>query len=131
MAGVCRWVGVLPEEPVANAGKRLPGIERGEKLCYTLEFFQAIVPYARITLEQLILLVTSLAERSEWQLGYCGRCSGVFLVDLLKCKSTLCAHCEREQRKAGAPLDADADADAAILPEPDWGSAEGIQQSLF
>jgi hypothetical protein len=131
IAGVCQWVGVLPEEAVANAGKRLPGIERGEKLCYSLELFQAIVPYARITLEQLVLLVTSLAERTEWQLGYCRQCSGVFLIDLLKCRSTLCAHCEREHRKSGTPLDAKTDSETAELPEPEWGSAEGIQQSLF
>lgn len=126
IAGLCQWVGVLPQEPLTNPRKSLPGIERGEQLCYTLELFQAIVPYSRVSLEQLILLVTSLAERTEWQLGSCHACSSAILIDLLGARSTLCVSCEREHRK-GRGIETHTHPDR--LPEPDW--AEAVQQSLF
>ena len=131
IAGLCQWAGVLPQEALSNAAKSLPGIERGEQLCYTLELFQVIVPYSRVTLDQLILLVTTLAERTEWQLGACHECSGALLIDLLGSKSTLCASCERERRKSRVESQAEDVGSWDPLPEPDGGSSEGGQQSLF
>lgn len=131
IAGLCQWIGVLPKEAVAHPAKHLPGIERGERLCYTLELFQTIVPYSRVTLDQLILLVITLAERTEWQLGACHECSGAILIDLLGSKSTLCASCEREQRKSRLESQAGAESAFDPLPELDGGSPETLQQSLF
>jgi hypothetical protein len=129
IAGLCQWIGVLPKGAVPDAATSLPGIERGERLCYTLELFEAIVPYSRVTLDQLILLVITLAEQTEWQLGACHECSGAILIDLLGSKSTLCVSCEREDRKSRAQSQERANFDP--LPELDQGSAEGVQQSLF
>ena len=131
IAGICQWAGVLPNEAMPQAAKCLPGIERGERLCYTLELFQAIVPYARVTLDQLILLVTTLAERTEWQLGTCHECSAAILIDLLGSKSTLCASCEREHRKDRFSSEAEDARSFDPLPELDGGFPEGVQQSLF
>jgi hypothetical protein len=129
IAGLCQWVGVMPKEPLVHPEKSLPAIERGERLCYTLELFQAIVPYSRVTLEQLILLVTSLAERAEWQLGTCHACSAVILIDLLGAKSTLCVSCERERGKGRGANAGEFEVNPDRLPEADW--SEAVQQSLF
>lgn len=129
IAGLCQWAGVLPKEALVHPEKSLPGLERGERLCYTLELFQAIVPFSRVTLEQLILLVTSLAERAEWQLGTCHACSAAILIDLLGAKSTLCVSCERERGKGRGASTTGFEVSPDRLPEADW--SEAVQQSLF
>ena len=94
IAGLCRCYDVIPGERCPNARKRLPGIERGERLCDALELFREMVPDSCITLEQVVLLVFTLAEGEGWELGVCAKCQAMILIDRLALSRRLCAYHE-------------------------------------
>jgi hypothetical protein len=94
IAGLCRCYDVIPAERCPDARKRLPGIERGERLCDALELFRQMVPDTRITLEQVVLLVFTLAEGEGWTLGVCASCHCLILIDRLALSRRLCEYCE-------------------------------------
>jgi len=122
IAGLCRYYDVIPQDPCPDARKRLPGIERGERLCDALEMFRLMVPDTRITLEQVVLLVFTLAERESWELGFCASCHAAILIDRLALSRRLCAHCEPRTAK---PLE---------IREPTLGEyahSSFVQQTLF
>jgi hypothetical protein len=100
IAGLCRCYDVIPAERCPNACKRLPGIERGERLCNALELFREMVPDTCITLEQVVLLVFTLAEGEDWELGACAKCQATILIDRLALSRRLCGYHE-----AGAGAD--------------------------
>src|ERR1700720_4776672 len=126
IAGLCWCYHVIPREPCTDARKRLPGIERGERMCDALEFFRQMVPETRITLEQVVLLVFTLAERDGWELGVCANCPAAILTDRLALSRALCAYC---QPRAGA--------DRFEVQEPmpsverEYKGAPVVQQPLF
>jgi len=125
IAGLCRYYDVIPQDPCPNARKKLPCIERGERLCDALETFRLIVPDTRITLEQVVLLVFTLAEGESWELGFCASCHATILIDRLALSRRLCTHCE--PRPVGSRFE---------IREPDFGLGEYtgpscIQQTLF
>src|ERR1700683_3755169 len=66
IAGLCGVLDVIPAQACPNARVSLPGLARGERLCYALELFREAIPHARVTIEQLVLLVLTVAERETW-----------------------------------------------------------------
>jgi hypothetical protein len=96
LAGVCRILKVIPEEPLANARTALPNVGRGERLCSALELFRGIVPHARLSLDQLVMLVVSLADAAEWSIDRCSRCSALVVVDRLGLARALCEDCQHD-----------------------------------
>src|SRR5215472_9840669 len=99
LGALCRILGVVPNEPLANARQRLPGIANGERLCTALELFRQVVPGARLSLEQAIALAIALAEADRWSLGHCDQCRGVVLLDRLSPRRPICVHCEKDSRE--------------------------------
>src|ERR1700680_3250693 len=83
IAGVCRLLKVIPDQPLPNARVALPNVARGERLCAALELFQDLVPHARLTLEQWVLLSVTLAEGTEWNIAPCTSCPAMVVVDRL------------------------------------------------
>ena len=115
LGALCRILGVVPQEPLANARQRLPSITNGERLnTFVFGGFAAVA------------LAIALAEGDRWSLGHCDRCRGVILLDRLSPRRPVCVHCEKDSRETpryeGWVLD----------PEP--GDREGpaaLQQDLF
>jgi len=99
LAGVCRHLKVIPKDPLANASSTLPSVERGERLCSAHELFRRLIPHARLSLEELGLLMVSLAEGAEWGLERCASCSALMVVDRLGLDRCVCEDCQRETRR--------------------------------
>ena len=93
MAGLCQVLHLIPADPMPNARLRLPSLFMGERLCHAFETYRAMVPYARLTLEQVILVVFALAEGNEWRLERCAGCRAVMFVDLLSIARRVCTGC--------------------------------------
>jgi hypothetical protein len=130
MAGLCRVLGLTPAGRISNARTRLPNVALGERLCHALETFREIVPHARLTLEQLLLLVFALAEGDVWSLDHCMTCRAVILVDRLSVARRVCADCQQEACATKIVEHAAVEGSAPGAERDPLGSA-GIQQSLF
>jgi hypothetical protein len=100
IAGVCQMLKVLPSEPVANAKASLPNLARGERLCAALELFQDFVPHARLTFDQLVMLLNNLAEGEQWAIARCGSCPAMVVADRLTLDRPLCEDCQHRTRAA-------------------------------
>jgi hypothetical protein len=97
MAGLCQVLRVIPAEPLPAARSTLPGVATGERLCYAYELFRAIIPNVRLTFEQLVLLVTTLAEGDPWSTAICNICHAVILSDRLSLARLICEECSRNE----------------------------------
>lgn len=134
VAYVCRTLKVIPGEPLAHADRALPSIFRGERLCSALELFQRLVPHPRLTLEQWMLLLRSLADGTEWGIARCTNCPAMVVEDRLAVAQPLCEDCQHEKRskkasatKAGRSRKAPVTSEARNEPEP----GEPEQLKLF
>ena len=87
-AVLCKLVAAIPTQPLR--GSRIPSLELGERLCYAYEALQACYPKTELEFEQLLLLVTGLAEGSCLRLGQCGRCGAAILIDILSVRDFVC-----------------------------------------
>src|SRR5882762_9565025 len=103
IAGLCRILEVLPAEPVVNARVQFPSIPGGERLCYVLELFQDMVPHVRVTLDQLALLVTTLAAGERWAIVRCSSCPGVVVIDRSTLDRPVCESCRDETHTKSSP----------------------------
>jgi hypothetical protein len=123
VAGLCRVAEVLPEKAVPNARESLPGLARGERLVATFELFRHLVPNVRLTFEQLVLVIVSLAEGDSWAIDHCIRCHATILIDQLGSDPRrLCVYCAP---RLGPTKDAPPDSD------PCDSKPARAQQSLF
>lgn len=100
IAGVCEMLKVLPTEPVANAKASLPNLARGERLCAALELFRDFVPHARLTFDQLVMLLNNLAEGEQWAIARCTGCPAMVVADRLTLERPLCEDCQHRTRAA-------------------------------
>jgi hypothetical protein len=100
IAGVCQMLKVLPTQPVANAKTSLPNLARGERLCAALELFQDFVPHARLTFDQLVMLLNNLAEGEQWAIARCTGCPAMVVADRLTLERPLCEDCQHKNRAA-------------------------------
>jgi hypothetical protein len=126
MAGLCHVLGVIPAQRLANARERLPSVSNGERLCFALELFRQVVPQARLTLEQAVLLVFALAEGERWSVDHCAGCRALILVDHWNLTRRVCVHCQQESRasRGAEPCDVEANVDEDSVSSP-------AQQDLF
>jgi hypothetical protein len=125
-------VGLIPAQPLANAQRALPTVSNGEKVCHVFELFRHVVPQARFTIDQFILLVTALAEGVDFEMGHCTECHAALLIDRYGATRRLCLWCRRHADKQHEPPeDADSRAYESDVTAADKTDAGGIQQSLF
>ncbi|HEX4050658.1 MAG TPA: hypothetical protein VHY19_07275 [Steroidobacteraceae bacterium] len=96
LAGVCCALGVIPAEPVADAGREVPSVARGECLCRAFEFYQSTVVASELTLDHAVLLVMALSHGQELQIGRCGQCGIGILIDPLSTSRRICTYCRHE-----------------------------------
>lgn len=127
-AGLCRVLQVLPEEPTPRARRALPGLIRGERLLDAFELFRAAIPHTQLTLEQLILVVVTLAEGGTWAIDHCAQCHATILIDQLsKAPRRSCAQCGPTEGSGGKDL---VDECGPSTSDPEAGGG-ALQQPLF
>jgi hypothetical protein len=130
-AGLAFAMHILPREPVRNAERELPSLERGERLCQVFELYRQLLPESRLTLDQLIHLVMALAEGTEIRIAHCTSCHAALLVDPFGSGRRQCAHCRDGSRKfsrAGAEVDSSGEDLRPLLDPP---AGEPRQEQLF
>ena len=133
LAGLACALEVIPPEPHPNARKTLPSVERGERLCHTFELFQIVVRASRLTMDQLILLVLTLAEGKELEVGLCSHCRAAVLFDRLGASPRMCEPCRKSgsvepEKSTGGP---ESRAAAGDEETSDAGGEIDRQQDLF
>lgn len=133
LAGLACALEVVPPEPHPNARKTLPSIERGERLCHTFELFRTAVPASRLTMDQLILLVLTLAEGKELEVGLCSHCHAAVLFDRLGASRRVCERCRKAGGAQAEKSPGSAESRAAVRDEETSDDSEqvGRQQDLF
>lgn len=77
---------------VTDARRSCP-LNRGEELCEIYDIFLQCVPDARVTFEQLVMLVDSLAASDEIALSRCETCHGAWLVERFAPNQSACDLC--------------------------------------
>ena len=100
IAAVCQMLKVLPTEPMANPKASLPNVARGERVCAALELFQDFVPHARLTFDQLVMLLNHLAKGEQWAIARCTGCPAIVVADRLSLDRPLCEDCQHKSRAA-------------------------------
>jgi len=129
VAGLCRWFDVLPAAPCLDPWDTLPGLARGERLCDAFELFRHIIPQPRLTLDQWILLVLTVADGGTWRIEGCMNCQATILTDRLGAWRRLCAGC----RLGSKSLPDIAGTQNPTVHPGDWQPTESQyrQESLF
>jgi len=93
IGGLAYALEVVPESSGSKARARVVDTEAGERLCDAFELYRRMVPGARFTMNQFLLLVAALAEGTDLELGWCSECRGALLIDPLGIKRRLCIAC--------------------------------------
>lgn len=103
-ASMCYLLGVMPQGPLGDVQRLLPGMQRGEALCEAFETYRRLVPAPRISFEHAVFLVTALARGEELRAAHCADCAGLIVVDRLATRMRRCLACE-DSRQGRLPLD--------------------------
>ncbi len=96
LASVCYLLGVMPSNPLNDAQRSLPGMQRGEALCEAFETYLRLVPTARISFEHAVFLVVALARGDELHAGPCADCTGLIVLDRYTPAIRRCLACEED-----------------------------------
>lgn len=98
---LCQLLGVLPSGRGPQAAKRLPSLERGERLCQTFEILKTWDPTSNLTFEQAVLLAVGATDASTIELRTCAGCDRAQLVNRLVPHTSGCTQCPRGARTRG------------------------------
>jgi hypothetical protein len=131
--GLACVLGLVPESPMRSAKKTLPNLESGERLCDVYELYRQIVPEAKLTMDQLIILVIALAEQEDLEIAHCRICNGALLVDRLGASRRACLACRQAapQPAFDTAVQSTGVADASPEDTDDTETSIAHQQSLF
>jgi len=106
LASMLLMFGVVPPAPLPGAGRSLPGLARGERLCEAFDAYRRSSPQASISFEHAVFLATSLATGSALRLLACRHCDALAVVDPVALRAPECLACDRPLRlpavRAGA-----------------------------
>jgi Flagellar transcriptional activator (FlhC) len=98
LASLLSLLQVVPTRSGAEIADSLPGIARGEKLCYAFELYRKTVPAAQISFEHAVFLTTALARGDQLRLGGCCECGGLLVMERFPMREKLCQHCASAPR---------------------------------
>ena len=129
LAILCGVFGVLPTERGDKAARRLPSLQRGEVLCAAFEAYLALVPAATITLDQALLLLTSIVRWDDIEIEHCAICDGVILAHRWRRDRMVCGACSDSSMAVPTTL-SDAADEGLFAVEREFDSAP-VQRSLF
>src|SRR5579871_3978282 len=83
LASLLSLLGVVPVQPGLEVASSLPGVARGEKLCYAFETYQTTTPAAQISFEHAVFLAVALARGDQLRLSGCRDCGGLLVIERL------------------------------------------------
>ena len=86
------WHAHRPYPAAIRYGGSSP-LDRGEELCEIYDIFLQCVPDARVTFEQLVMLVDSLTTSDEIALSRCESCHGAWLMERFAPNQSKCDLC--------------------------------------
>ena len=103
LASLLSLFGVVPALPNAESACSLPGVSRGDKLCYAYETYQTIIPAAQISFEHAVFLALALTRGDQLRLGGCRDCGGLIVTERFPLRDRRCQYCVNPAQ-AGAML---------------------------
>ncbi len=92
LASLCSLLGVLPRSETVSR-QALASISRGEAMCQAFEVCRELVTDPRISFENLVYLVSSLAHGEELTLANCEVCGALTVVDRVAIRTRHCLDC--------------------------------------
>ena len=95
LASLCSLLGALPRVGAPVSWQALVNLSRGELLCQAFEVYHDLVADPRISFENLVFLVRSLAEGEELILASCEDCGALTVADRFTFQPQHCLHCMR------------------------------------
>jgi hypothetical protein len=93
LASLLSLLSVIPTQPSPEIAAALPGIVRGEKLCYAFEAYKSTIPGAQISFEHAVFLATALARGDQIRLARCYDCDALLVTERFSIRDKRCHHC--------------------------------------
>jgi len=93
LASLLSLLGVLPASVSAEAAALLPGVSRGELLCFAFEAYRTMIPSSQISFEHAVFLATSLARGDQLRMGGCSECGSLVVTERFPLREKRCHHC--------------------------------------
>ena len=100
LASLLTLLGVVPVQPGLETASSLPGVARGEKLCYAFETYQTAIPTALISFEHAVFLAVALARGDQLRLGGCRDCGGLLVIERFPLRDRRCQYCANPAPRA-------------------------------
>jgi hypothetical protein len=100
LASLFSLMNVVPAQSGIEAAGSLPGVLRGEKLCYAFEIYRATIPSAQISFEHAVFLATALARGDQLRLGGCSGCGGLMVMERFPMREKRCQDCANPGTRA-------------------------------
>ena len=93
LASLLSLLNVVPARLGAEIAVNLPGLNRGERLCYAFETYQSAIPNAQISFEHAVFLASALARGDQLRLASCMDCGGMLVLERFPLRDKRCYHC--------------------------------------
>jgi Flagellar transcriptional activator (FlhC) len=93
LASLLSLLNVLPAQCGGDSAQTLPGVARGERLCYAFEIYQTMIPTAQISFEHAVFLTLALARGDQLKLAACSECTGLMVVERFTLRAKRCQSC--------------------------------------
>jgi len=93
LASLLSLLSVVPAQPGTEVANCLPGVARGERLCYAFEMYKATIPVAQISFEHAVFLAMALARGDQLRVGGCRECSGLLVIERFPMRDKRCQYC--------------------------------------
>jgi hypothetical protein len=93
LASLLSLLNVVPARSGPEIANSLPGVLRGEKLCYAFETYRTTIPSSQISFEHAVFLTLALARGDQLKLGVCPECEGLMVTERFALREKRCQHC--------------------------------------
>ena len=93
LASLLSLLNVIPPTSGAEVAGSLPGINRGERLCYAFETYRTAIPDAHISFEHAVFLATALTRGDQLRIGGCAECGGLVVLERFPIRERRCYRC--------------------------------------
>jgi hypothetical protein len=98
LASLLSIMSVVPARAGADVAGSLPGVARGEKLCFAFEVFQKMIPSSQISFEHTVFLTVALTRGDQLRLGACSSCGGMLVIERFPMRDKRCQYCANAAR---------------------------------
>jgi Flagellar transcriptional activator (FlhC) len=93
LASLLSLFSVIPATSGTEVASSLPGIVRGERLCYAFEAYRTVIPNAQISFEHAVFLAVALARGDQLRVGGCSQCGAMLVLERFPVRDKRCYRC--------------------------------------